>query len=132
MSNCEYLGFILGVAFNQINNVEFDQVIEAAGRFGPGGKKPNQHQLREKLLFEEVEETKKMMKAHEEEWAKNGCSIMTDAWTDQKRRSIMNMCMHCTIGSSFLESKETSEESHTGQMKKFKGYIDQAKSLTKT
>ena len=72
------------------------------------------------------------MKAHEEEWAKNGCSIMTDAWTDQKRRSIMNMCMHCTIGSSFLESKETSEESHTGQMKKFKGYIDQAKSLTKT
>jgi len=65
MSNCEYLGFILGVAFNQINNVEFDQVIEAAGRFGPGGKKPNQHQLREKLLFEEVEETKKMMKAHE-------------------------------------------------------------------
>ena len=36
MSNCEYLGFILGVAFNQINNVEFDQVIEAAGRFGPG------------------------------------------------------------------------------------------------
>jgi len=72
--------------------------------------------LREKLLFEEVEETKKMMKAHEEEWAKNGCSIMTDAWTDQKRRSIMNMCMHCTIGSSFLESKETSEESHTGQL----------------
>jgi len=116
MSNCEYLGFILGVSFNQINNVEFDQVIEAAGRFGPGGKKPNQHQLREKLLFEEVEETKKMMKAHEEEWAKNGCSIMTDAWTDQKRRSIMNMCMHCTIGSSFLESKETSEESHTGQL----------------
>jgi len=36
MSNCEYLGFILGVAFNQINNVEFDQVIEVAGRFGPG------------------------------------------------------------------------------------------------
>jgi hypothetical protein len=34
-----------GVAFNKINNIEFDQVIEAAGRFGPGGKKPNQHQL---------------------------------------------------------------------------------------
>jgi hypothetical protein len=26
------------------------------------------------------------------------------------------MCMHCTIGSSFLESKETSEDSHTGQL----------------
>ncbi|XP_072149653.1 uncharacterized protein [Setaria viridis] len=29
-----------------------------------------------------------------EEWAKNGCSLMTDAWTDQKRRSIMNLCLH--------------------------------------
>lgn len=71
-----------GVAFNKINNVEFDQMIEAAGRFGPGGKKPNQHQLREKLLLEEVEDTKKILKVHEVEWAKNGCSIMTDAWTD--------------------------------------------------
>jgi hypothetical protein len=97
-----------------INNIEFDQVLEAAGRFGPGGKKPNQHQLRESLLFEEVNDTKKMMKAHEEEWAKNGCSVMTDAWTDQKRRSIMNICVHSSIGSSFLESKEVSEESHTG------------------
>lgn len=98
------------------STIEFDQVIEAAGRFGPGGKKPNQHQLREKLLFEEVEDTKKVLKVHEQEWAKNGCSIMTDAWTDQKRRSIMNLCLHCSIGSSFLESKEVSEESHTGQL----------------
>ncbi|KAF0923539.1 hypothetical protein E2562_006421 [Oryza meyeriana var. granulata] len=29
------------VSFNKINNVEFDQLLEAAGRFGPGGKKPN-------------------------------------------------------------------------------------------
>ncbi|CAO2038512.1 unnamed protein product, partial [Urochloa humidicola] len=104
------------VPFNKINNIEFDQMIEAAGRFGPGGKKPNQHQLRETLLFEEVDDTKKMLKLHEQEWAKNGCSIMTDAWTDRKRRSIMNICLHCSIGSSFLESKEVSEESHTGQM----------------
>jgi len=91
-------------------------MLEAAGRFGPGGKKPNQHQLRESLLSEEVEETKKLMKTHEDEWAKNGCSLMTDAWTDQKRRSIMNICLHCSIGSSFLESREFSEESHTGQL----------------
>lgn len=105
-----------GVAFNKINNIEFDQMIEAASRFGPGGKKPNQHQLRETMLFEEVDDTKKMLKLHEEEWVKNGCSIMTDTWTDQKRRSIMNLCLHYSIGSNFLESKEFSEESHTGQL----------------
>ncbi|KAJ1256169.1 hypothetical protein BS78_K075300 [Paspalum vaginatum] len=60
----------------------------------------NQHELREKLLHEEVEDTKKLLKLQEKEWAKNGCSIMTDAWTDQKRRSIMNLCVNCRIGTS--------------------------------
>ena len=83
---------------------------------GPGGKKPNQHELREKLLFEEVEDTKKMLKVQEEDWAKNGCSIVTDAWTDRKRRSIMNLCLHCSVDTSFLESREASDESHTGQL----------------
>jgi hypothetical protein len=35
--NC--VGMLSGVAFNKINNIEFDQMIEAAGRFGRGGKK---------------------------------------------------------------------------------------------
>jgi len=89
--------------------------LEAAGRFGPGGRKPNQHELREKFLQLEVEDTRKMLKVQEEEWAKNGCSIMTDAWTDQKR-SIMNLCLHCSVGTSFLESREASDESHTGHL----------------
>jgi len=59
--------------------------------------------------------TKKLLKLQEQEWAKNGCSIMTDAWTDQKRRSIMNMCVNYSIGTTFLESKEASAESHTGE-----------------
>ncbi|CAD6243862.1 unnamed protein product [Miscanthus lutarioriparius] len=101
--------------FHAINNEEFDQLLEAAGRFGPGGQKPNQHELREKLLYDEVEDTKKLLKLQEQEWAKNGCSIMTDAWTDQKRRSIMNMCVNCSIGITFLESNEASAESHTGE-----------------
>lgn len=40
---------------------------------------------------------------------------MTDAWTDQKRRSIMNLCVNCSIGTTFVESKEVSSESHTGE-----------------
>ncbi|CAD6255282.1 unnamed protein product [Miscanthus lutarioriparius] len=107
--------YVHGIPFHAINNEEFDQLLEAAGRFGPGGQKPNQHELREKLLYEEVEDTKKLLKLQEQEWAKNGCSIMTDAWTDQKRRSIMNMCVNCSIGTTFLESKEASAESRTGE-----------------
>ncbi|XP_024161380.1 uncharacterized protein LOC112168490 [Rosa chinensis] len=62
---------------------------------------------------EEVERTKNSLKKHEEEWAKNGWSIMTDAWSDRKRRSIMNLCVNCKEGTTFLSSREDSDQSHT-------------------
>lgn len=55
------------------------------------------------------------MKKQEEEWGKSGCSIMTDAWTDRKRRSIMNICVNYKIRTSFLSSVEDKKEAHTGQ-----------------
>ncbi|CAN6685690.1 unnamed protein product [Malus baccata var. baccata] len=67
------------------------------------------------LLKEEVERVKKSLKKHEEEWALNGCSIMTDAWSDRKRRSKMNLCVNCKEGTIFLSSKECSSEAHTGE-----------------
>ncbi|XP_024195944.2 uncharacterized protein LOC112199119 [Rosa chinensis] len=66
------------------------------------------------LLKEEVERTKSLLKKQEEEWALNGCSIMTDAWSDWKRRSIMNLCVNYAEGTTFLSSKEASDEAHTG------------------
>ncbi|KAL6606291.1 hypothetical protein ACP70R_041944 [Stipagrostis hirtigluma subsp. patula] len=54
--------YVHGVSFNSINNEEFDMMLGAAGRFGPGARKPNQHELREKLLQLEVEDTRKMLK----------------------------------------------------------------------
>lgn len=56
--------------------------------------------LREPLLKKEMEKTKESLKKHEEEWAKSGCSVMTDAWIDRKR-SIMNMCINCIEGMNY-------------------------------
>ncbi|KAL5793401.1 hypothetical protein ACOSP7_001995 [Xanthoceras sorbifolium] len=89
--------------------------MEAVGQFGPGYKPPSQYQLREPLLREEVQRTKDVLKKQEAEWVLNGCSIMTDAWSDRKRRSLMNLCVNCKIGTTFLSSKESSEEAHTGE-----------------
>ncbi|KZV37838.1 hypothetical protein F511_10868 [Dorcoceras hygrometricum] len=80
--------------------------MEAVGQFGPGfkfGSRFGKLKLKER-------------KKHEEEWAKNGCSIMTDAWTDRKRKSILNMCVNCREGTTFLESKESSDEAHTARL----------------
>ena len=40
---------------------------------------------------------------------------MTDALSDRKRRSIMNICVNCKPGTTFLSSIESSAEAHTGK-----------------
>ncbi|CAN7104012.1 unnamed protein product [Brassica rapa subsp. narinosa] len=111
------------IAFNAIDNDSFRMFCEALGQFGPGWVPPSQYQLREPLLNEEQQRTKEKLKSLEEEWDKEGCSVMTDAWTDMKRRSIMNLCVNSRGGTCFLSSKDTSKDSHTGEYI-FK-YIDQ-------
>ncbi|KAL5774763.1 hypothetical protein ACOSP7_012320 [Xanthoceras sorbifolium] len=91
-------------------------MMEAVGQFGPGYKPPSQYELREPLLKEEVQRTKELLKKQEEDWALNGCSIMTDTWSDIKRRSIMNLCVNCSEGTTFLSSKESSDEAHTADL----------------
>ncbi|XP_052203671.1 uncharacterized protein LOC127808959 [Diospyros lotus] len=105
-----------GIPFNAIDNDSFKLFVEAVGQFGPGFNPPSQYQLRETLLKGEVDRMKGLLKKHEEEWARNGCSIMTDAWSDRKRRSIMNLCVNSNAGTAFLSSKESSEEAHTSEL----------------
>ncbi|KAL8155677.1 hypothetical protein AgCh_000904 [Apium graveolens] len=104
-----------GIPFNAINNDDFHRFCEAVGQFGPGYIPPSQHQLREPLLKKEVERTKQSLKEQDDEWKKSGCSIMTDAWSDRKRRSIMNLCVNYKLGTSFLSSIECSNEAHTAK-----------------
>ena len=108
--------FCVGIPFNALYNDEFEQMCEAIGKFGPGFEPPSQVDLHEKLLSEEYARTKSLLDDHEAQKIKLGCTIMTDAWTDMKRRSITNVCMHCSGGTSFLKSKETSDVSHIGEV----------------
>ena len=60
-------------------------MCEAIGQFGPGLTPPTQDAFRGSLLEEEYERTKCLLQEREAEKMKNGCSIMTDAWSDKKR-----------------------------------------------
>ncbi|KAM0843137.1 hypothetical protein ACQ4PT_057901 [Festuca glaucescens] len=104
------------IPFNALDNDEFRKMCEAIGKFGPGYEPPSQYELREKLLSEEYARTKSLLDDHEKQKMKLGCTIMTDAWTDMKRRSIMNLCMHCSGRTLFIRSEETSNVSHTAEV----------------
>ncbi|PSR87513.1 Translation initiation factor IF-2 like [Actinidia chinensis var. chinensis] len=55
-----------GIPFYAFGNDSFKRFIEAVGQFGPGYQPPSQYLLREPLLKEEVERTKKSLKKQEE------------------------------------------------------------------
>ncbi|KAG5562689.1 hypothetical protein RHGRI_005421 [Rhododendron griersonianum] len=57
----------VGIPFHAIDNDSFKHFVEAVGQFGPGYQPPSQYQLREPLLKEEVDRTKKLLKKQEEE-----------------------------------------------------------------
>ncbi|CAH1421371.1 unnamed protein product [Lactuca virosa] len=63
--------------FHSIDNDGFKQFVEAVGKYGPGYRPPSQYQLREPLLKEQVERTKGLLKKQEEDWAQNGCSVIS-------------------------------------------------------
>lgn len=41
-------------------------------------------------------------------WKKTGCKIMMDAWTDKRRRKILNFLVNIPRGTVFLKSIESS------------------------
>ncbi|GJY36907.1 hypothetical protein Tco_0422285 [Tanacetum coccineum] len=129
-------------------------LLEVVGQFGPGLPPPTRYELSTPLLKEEVERTKNLVKRNEKEWKDEGCSIMTDAWSDRKRRSIMNLCVNSRMGTVFyllenvrVKCIQASTYTSTwmlafkklgpnimlegiGALPRFKKILDQAKKLT--
>ncbi|GKB66236.1 putative transcription factor/ chromatin remodeling BED-type(Zn) family protein [Tanacetum coccineum] len=116
------VGIESAIPFHAFEKDSFKMLLEVVGQFGPGLPPPTRYELSTPLLKEEVERTKNLVKRNEKEWKDEGCSIMTDAWSDRKRRSIMNLCVNSRMGTVFLSSKECSGEAHTSEY--IYGYVD--------
>ena len=67
-------------------------------------KRPTLHEVRVTNLKKELTLTKDLMKDHMVEWRKNGCSIMSDGWTDRKERTLVNFLVNCSKGTMFMQS----------------------------
>uniref|UniRef100_A0A2N9G2F6 BED-type domain-containing protein n=1 Tax=Fagus sylvatica TaxID=28930 RepID=A0A2N9G2F6_FAGSY len=101
------------IPFNCVNNPEFGKMIDMVSRFGSGFKPPSFHEIREKYLKKHVTLTLDMLEEYKQEWGKMGCSIMSDGWTDKKRRSLCNFLVNSPKGTVFMFSLDTSDISKT-------------------
>lgn len=102
-----------GIPFNAARLDSFKVAIEAIGQYGPGLKPPSYHELRVPLLQKEIDYTNGLLQNHREEWKKHGCSIMSDAWSDIKGRSIINFLVNSPAGTMFIKSVDASSYMHT-------------------
>jgi len=54
-------------------------------------------------LKEEAKNTSLALQAHRDEWKKTTCTVITDSWTDKKRRIVINFLVKCPKGIVFLK-----------------------------
>ena len=103
------------IPFNAVNYASFQPMLEAIGQYGVGYKGPSFHDVRVTNLKKELALTKDSMKDHFIEWSKNGCSIMSDGWTDRKERSLVNFLVHSSRGTMFMKSIDASSMVKMGE-----------------
>ena len=70
-----------------------------------------------------------ILKEFKEEWKRTSCTIMSDGWTDKKRRSICNFLVNSpkgtdrTLEEGLIQREKDSEEGHvSGRPKIWKVY----------
>ncbi|KAH1148002.1 hypothetical protein GYH30_042913 [Glycine max] len=110
---CAEFWYTSAIPFNVIKNPAFAKFCDMVGRYGVGYKPPSYHDIREKLLKRAMAKTDVMLQEFRDEWKKIGCSIMSDGWTDKKRRSICNFLLNRPKGTVFLYLLDTSDISKT-------------------
>ncbi|QHO24890.1 uncharacterized protein DS421_12g376240 [Arachis hypogaea] len=101
------------IPFNVARSEEYHNMFEKVARHGLGFKPPSYDELRGKLL-KKVESTKLTLE-HKAEWKKTGCTIMTDGWTDKRRRTILNFLVNSPKGTVFLKSINASDICKTAE-----------------
>ena len=111
---CRWM-YDVAIPFNTVNYASFQPMLEAIEQYGVGYKGPSFHDVRVTNLKKELALTKDSMKDHFIEWSKNGCSIMSDGWTDRKERSLVNFLVNSSRGTMFMKFIDASSMVKTGE-----------------
>eukprot|EP00253_Pinus_taeda_P014300 PITA_14300 len=74
------------------------------------------HELRGYRLQKEISSINEYLKDFKDSWARTGCTIMSDGWTDQRICTIINFLIFYPRGTMFLQSVDASDKVKDGQL----------------
>eukprot|EP00253_Pinus_taeda_P001667 PITA_01667 len=92
------------------NNPFFQPVVDAIASVGPGYKIPSYHDFRGRILQNEKRDCTQRLKDFRASWAQTECTVMSDGWTDQKGRTLINFLVSCPKGTMFIKSVDASAQ----------------------
>ncbi|KAL6560117.1 hypothetical protein OROHE_006355 [Orobanche hederae] len=70
----------------------------------------------ERGLKAEVDDINIIYEDHKKAWKTYGCTIMSDGWTDQKQRVLMNFLVNSPAGTFFIKSVDVSDSIKNGEL----------------
>ena len=92
------------------NNPFFQPTLDAVASVGPGYKLPSLHDFRGRLLQDEKRDCTQRLEDFRASWAQTGCTVMSDGWTDQKGRTLINFLVSCPLGTMFIKSVDATHQ----------------------
>ncbi|KAL6534805.1 hypothetical protein OROGR_013480 [Orobanche gracilis] len=110
--------FIYSVAlpFNVVNDPYWLPMIDGIAEYGKGFKPPYMHELRTWVLKAKVDDINIIYEDHKKAWKTYGCTIISDGWTDQKQRALMNFLVNSPAGTFFIKSVDVSDSIKNGEL----------------
>ena len=70
-TNCKVFFYTSAIPFNCVKNPEFLKALELVANHGSGFKPPSYHDIKEKYLKQEVDQTMNLLEEYKLEWKKN-------------------------------------------------------------
>ncbi|XP_057856023.2 uncharacterized protein LOC131065524 [Cryptomeria japonica] len=98
------------ILFNVVSSPYWDHLITALTVASKGFKSPSCYEMSGPLLQDEVQNIHALVEEQRSIWEKNGCTILSDGWTDGRNRTLINFLVALGGQLVFLKSIDASNE----------------------
>ena len=68
------------------------------------------------ILIETVDDVNLALADFRSSWVETGCTIMSDGWTDQRNRALINFLVSCPKGTMFPKAVDASDKIKNAQL----------------
>eukprot|EP00253_Pinus_taeda_P032254 PITA_32254 len=108
--------YYFDIPFHCARSPYWQAMVHAVVVASPGFKAPTSESLRIDLLLESVEDVMLVLADFRSSWVETGCTIMSDGWTDQRNRTLIDFLVSCPAGTMLLKSVDASDKVKTAQL----------------